>query len=350
MVTDTKLFQLIHDYFTLYLPKIRECSAHTIRSYRTAINALLDFVKTENKVELAKVTLRMLDAKTIAYHLEDLAKNGNSVSTRKLRLTCIKAFFSYAGEVEPTIVIHVAEILKIKIKGPESKQLIDYLSEPAVKALLEQPNQMTRKGLRDRFFLLLMYDAGARLQEIRQLRLCDIRWGKTVYVMLLGKGSKVRSVPLMQPTVEHLKNYLGVFHPDCVPGKANYLEAPLFYVEQHHRQRPLSDSAARKLVRQYGDAAKMDCPEIPEIVHPHLLRHSRAMHLYQHGMDITLVQQWLGHAQLETTYQYAYADTELKRKAIEKATAANNPIRSKIGSSRYSVSDEETLRRLYGLS
>ena len=74
------------------------------------------------------------------------------------------------------------------------------------------------------------------------------------------------------------------------------------------------------------------------------------MHLYQHGMDITLVQQWLGHAQLETTYIYAYADTELKRKAIEKSTSANNPLRSKKSTARYSVSDEDTLKRLYGLA
>ena len=230
MVADTVLFKLIRDYFTLYLPKMRECSEHTIRSYRMAINSLLDFVKIERKVDLAKVTFDMLDAKTVARYLESLEKNGNSVTTRNLRLTCIKAFFAYAADVEPTVVINSAEISKVKVKAGGKQQIVDYLSEPAIKALLEQPDPMTRKGLRDRFFLLLMYDTGARLQEIRGLRLCDVAWGKTVNVMLHGKGDKVRNVPLMQPTVEHLKNYLGVFHPECIAGNDSYSESPLFFM------------------------------------------------------------------------------------------------------------------------
>jgi len=350
MVADTILFKLIRDYLMLYLPKMRECSDHTIRSYRKAINSLLEFVKTEKKVGLADITLFMLNAETIVRYLESLEEGGNSESTRGLRLACIKAFFAYAADVEPAAVVNFNEISKIKVKAGDKRQIVDYLSEPAVKVLLEQPDPTTLKGLRDRFFLLLMYDTAARLQEIRGLRLCDIAWGKTTNVILCGKGDKIRNIPLMLPTVEHLKNYLGVFHPDCIVGKESYSESPLFYVEQNNRRNPISDSGARKLVREYGKAARTDCPEIPKIVHPHLLRHSRAMHLYQHGMDITLVQQWLGHAQLETTYVYAYADTEHKRKAIEKSTAANNPLRSKKSTARYSVSDEDTLKRLYGLA
>lgn len=199
-------------------------------------------------------------------------------------------------------------------------------------------------------FLLLMYDTGARLQEMRRLRLCDIAWGKTVSLTLHGKGDKVRTVPLMQPTVQHLKNYLNMFHLGSLTDGEHYSAVPLFYIEQRQRREPFSDSMARKLVRSYGEAAKAVCPELPDIVHPHLLRHSRAMHLYQHGMDLTLIQQWLGHAQLETTYVYAYADTEHKRKAMEKSTAAGNPLRGKRSSERFCVTDEETLKHLYGLA
>jgi len=209
---------------------------------------------------------------------------------------------------------------------------------------------MTEKGLRDQFFLLFMYDTGARLQEIRTLTLRDITWGKEVSVTLHGKGSKVRVVPLMKPTAEHLENYLKVFHPEYNRKENSYVDLPLFYVVQHGRRQPISDSAARKLVRSYGDKAKLICPELPDIVHPHLIRHSRAMHLYQRGMDLTLVQQWLGHAQIETTQIYAYADTEHKRKAIEKSTAVNNPLRSKRSASRFTVTDEQTLKQLYGLA
>jgi len=350
MVADTILFRLFRDYFTLYLPKIKECSKHTIRSYRTALNSFLDFIKDEKKVELPKVTLNMLTDKMVVKYLDTLEQKGNKASTRVLRLTCIKAFFAYAADVEPTAVFNAGRIAKVEVGKEVKHKLIDYLTEPAIKALLQQPDTTTAKGLRDQFFLVLMYDTGARLQEIRNLTLRNITWGREVSVTLHGKGNKTRIVPLMKPTVEHLKNYLKVFHPDYSREENAYADALLFYVVQHSRRNSISDSAARKLVRCYGEKARAVFSELPDIVHPHLIRHSRAMHLYQHGMDLTLVQQWLGHAQIETTQVYAYADTEHKRKAIEKSTAANNPLRSKNSTKRFSVTDEQTLKQLYGLA
>lgn len=105
----------------------------------------------------------------------------------------------------------------------------------------------------------------------------------------------------------------------------------------------------RYVLRAYGEKAGLECPEVPEKIFPHLLRHSRAMHLYQEGMDLTLVSQWLGHSQLETTQIYAHADTEQKRKAIAAATPPDNPLYSKLNSARYTVTDEETLKKLMGL-
>ena len=112
---------------------------------------------------------------------------------------------------------------------------------------------------------------------------------------------------------------------------------------------PISDRRVRYLLKEYGNKARLVCPEVPPNVHPHLFRHSRAMHLYQAGMDLTFVAQWLGHAQLETSRIYAHADTEHKRKAIAAATPADSPLFSKLNSARYTVSDEETLKRLTGL-
>jgi len=350
MVADTILFRLFRDYFKLYLPKMRECSEHTIRSYRKAINSLLDFIKAEKNIELAEITFEMITDKMIVEYLDSLEVNGNSASTRALRLTCIKAFFSYAADVEPTAVFNAGKIAKIEAGKSAERKLIDYLSESAIRILLEQPDPSTEKGLRDQFFLLLMYDTGARLQEIRGLTLRDITRDKEVSATLHGKGNKIRAVPLMKPTVEHLNNYPKVFHPLYNRKENAYADAPMFYVTQHGRQNPISDSAARKLVRGYGDKAKPLCPELPDIVYPHLFRHSQGMHLYQHGMDLSLVQQWLGHAQIETTQIYAYADTEHKRKAIEKSTAANNPLRSKCSANLFTVTDEQTLKQLYGLA
>ena len=99
--------------------------------------------------------------------------------------------------------------------------------------------------------------------------------------------------------------------------------------------------------QKYVDSARAKCPEIPERVHPHLWRHTRAMHLYQHGMDLTLVSQWLGHANLETTLIYAYADTEHKRQAITRGLGDN--AAPGVDLANYTVNDEELLKLLYGL-
>ena len=102
-------------------------------------------------------------------------------------------------------------------------------------------------------------------------------------------------------------------------------------------------------MKKYGISAQKYCPEIPNNLHPHVFRHSRAMHLYQGGMDLTLVSQWLGHANLQTTLVYAHADTEMKRKAIALATGAGNPTRNNPSTKLYTENDEEMLRKLYGL-
>jgi site-specific recombinase XerD len=345
VVVGKTLFGLFNDYFRVYLPKLKKSSEHTIRSYRTAIDSLLEFVKTEKQISLAEVTLEMIDTAMISKYLNKLEEQGNSLTTRNLRLNCIKAFYAYASDVNTEAIIHASEISKIPKAAVPKYQKIDYLSENAMNVLLEQPNLLTKKGRRDRFFMLLMYDMGARLQEIRELKLCNINWGKTIQAALHGKGNKERLVPITRLNAAELETYMKEFHPNPDKYDKNYL----FYVIQRSEYYPISDSAARKLVRKYGEAAKKICPEIPDIVHPHMLRHSRAMHLYQNGNDLTLIQQWLGHVNMETTLVYAYADTEHKRKAIEASIDTNSPLAKRRNAERFTLSDDETVKQLYGL-
>lgn len=175
------------------------------------------------------------------------------------------------------------------------------------------------------------------------LKVCDIRRGKAPTATLMGQGSKVRSVPLMPETMERFQNHINVFHSE----ENQYSSQPLFYVERRGNRYPMSDDNVRIFLQKYGDAARRICPEVPENIHPHLWRHSRAMHLYQHGMDLTLISQWLGHVNLETSLIYAHADTEQKRRAIEKSMGRK--VTSGIDIPRYRISDEETIKRLYGL-
>jgi site-specific recombinase XerD len=344
-VADTVLFSLIHDYFKIYLPTQRGYSPHTIRSYQTALDTFLDFVKQENGIGLSRITLDMLDSKMLSLFLDGIEQNGCGVSTRNHRLSCIRAFFDYAAKANPSVVIHLSEICKVPKKNHIKPELVEYMNEKAVKALLNAPNPKTKKGMRDRFIILLIYDSAARVQELLNIRLCDMKLGKTPTVTLFGKGSKIRSVPLMPQTVSYYEQYKRHFHPDENGSSENLM----FYTVIHGCRNPMADSTVRRIIYACGDAARAKSPDVPSNIYPHMLRHSRAMHLYQHGMDLSLISQWLGHAQIETTLIYAHADTEQKRKAIEIATEENPAMKQNLNAERYTVTDDETLKLLYGL-
>jgi site-specific recombinase XerD len=339
------LFELIHDYLKIYLVKQRNMSAHTIRSYQRTLDQLVDFVKEKKKIPLLDVSFEMLTADMLNAYLDHLeTERGCGVSTRNGRLASIRAFLVFAADRDITTAVQLNELKKVPVKKPNKIEVVDHMSMAAISAIAEQPDANTPKGLRDRFFMMLMYDLGARINEMINIKIQDVKPGKETIVELNGKGRKFRSVPLMERTVQHLKIYMEHFHPEP-RNNASYL----FYTISHGQKNPMSASCIRLFISQYSKAAREVCGEVPENVYPHLWRHSRAMHLYQEGMDLTLVSQWLGHAHLQTTKIYAHADTEHKRKAIVAATTPDNPLYSKLNSARYVPSDEETLKRLIGL-
>jgi len=268
-VIDTTFFGLIHDFFKVYLPVQRHCSEHTIRAYRSAMDAFLEFVKAEKHVELPQITFKMIDNRLLSGFLDSLEESGCSISTRNHRLACIRAFYDYAAKIEPTTVVYFADIQKVPKKNPVKPNIVDYMNETAIKALLAQPDILTKKGFRDRFLMLMLYDTAARVQEILDIRLCDIKLGKTPTVTLHGKGSKIRTVPIMKQTAEHYRQYLKQFHL----GENEHSERYLFYTVMHGEQHPLCDSTVRRITYAYGDAARKTCKDVPEKVHPHLLRH-----------------------------------------------------------------------------
>ena len=342
-VKDEPLFQLLHDYLKKYLPDQKYASPNTVKAYRTALNQFFEYVVQEKSIPLSEITFPVLDYDMVNAYLDWLVSEKKcSPATRNHRLTCIRSFFAYAASRSTEYMAYQAALSKIP-KQKAGKIPVEYMSEEAVQTILKQPDTSTRQGIRDQFFMVLLYDTAARVQEMLDLKVCDIRPGKTPTATLLGKGSKVRTVPLMPETMEHFQNYLNVYHE----GEGRYSTQPLVYIVQHGTRNPMSDDNVRKFLKKYGDLARKICPEVPENIHPHLWRHSRSMHLYQHGMDLTLLSQWLGHANLETTLIYAYADTEQKRRAIEKSMGRK--VTGGIDIPRFTVSDEDTIKRLYGL-
>jgi site-specific recombinase XerD len=339
------LFSLVRDFLTHYLPIERKYSENTIRSYKKALELLLDYTKSQKSVPLVKISFEMIDRKMLSSFLDYLEnERGCSPVTRNHRLSCIRAFYTYAAENDIAVTVYYEEILKVNY-AKVAEKLIEHMSETAVKAITTQPDTSADKGLRDMFLMLFLYKTGARIQEALDVKIRDIKLGKTTSVMLTGKGSKARPVPIRENTAKHLEKYIKVFHPN----EGVYSDAYLFYTVRSGVKKRMTEDNARSLIQKYGVMAQRVCVEVPENVHPHLFRHSCAMSLYRSGVHLTLISEWLGHANFETTLIYAQADTEIKRKAIEKAIPKDSLLAQHVNTKRYKVDDESVLKELCGL-
>ena len=340
------LFTLVRDYLTHYLPLERKFGVNTLRSYKKALELLLDYVKIQKNIPLSKISFEMIDRNMLSSFLDYLEnERGCSPSTRNHRLHSIRAFYTFAAENNIAVIAHYEEILKVN-SAKVAEKLVEHMSENAVKAIIAQPDTSTDKGLRDMLLMLFLYKTGARIEEALNVRLKNIQFGKSPCVILFGKpNNKARTVPLRENTVEHLKAYIGIFHAD----EGIYSDSHLFYTVRNGVRKRMTEDNARNLIGKYGVSARAVCAEVPENVHPHLFRHSCAMSLYRSGIHLTLISEWLGHANFETTLVYAHADTEIKRKAIEKAIPKETPLVEHINAKRYIVDSESLLKELCGL-
>ena len=153
--------------------------------------------------------------------------------------------------MNPEYMIYHSNISKIPKQKVESK-VVEYMSEKVVHTLINQADTKTKKGIRNQFIMILMYDTGARVQEIINLKICDIKLGKTATVTLFKKGNKTRVVPLMKETVNHYLNYLKIYHKD----ENEYSKKPLFYTKRKNIIQAMSDDNIRKFLNQYADSAR----------------------------------------------------------------------------------------------
>lgn len=174
---ENTLFSLVHDYLKIYLPKQRNVSHNTVRSYRKALEELLDYIKEHEQIPLGQITFEHLTADAILSFLEYLeTEKGCSVSTRNARFAALRAFMGYAADHDVTLIAGLNKLKKIPFKKPDNTAVaVEYMSMAAITAIIEQPDATTSKGLRDRFFMILLYDTGARVQEMLNIRLSDIQ-------------------------------------------------------------------------------------------------------------------------------------------------------------------------------
>lgn len=300
----------VTDFFTKHMAGVQNLSPNTIKSYRDTFCLLLAYLSEELSLKVEKTSLASISDKTVCDFLEWLEVNrGNSISTRNLRLAAIHAFYRYVQMQHPEMLMQCQRILAVPAKRAK-KKTVNYFTEDTLKELLSLPSQSNRYGIRDTAMLCLLYDSGARVQELIDLSLSDIRLDTPSTVRLLGKGRKVRVVPIMSQTAEILKQYFVAWDLD----PRTKPDEPLFVNHQNNR---LSRSGVTYILNKYmGQIPFQACEQAAT---PHMLRHSKAMHLLRAGVNLNYIRDFLGHVSVETTEIYAKADTEMKRKAFEKA-------------------------------
>jgi integrase/recombinase XerD len=309
MATDFAI--ALRRFLTSYLAGLRGCSPATIASYRDTFKLLIAWFRDERSVPPARLTLSHLDAAAVTAflgHLQD--ERHNSASTRNQRLAAISSFATWMQAEDPTRMACWQDILAIPSKK-QDRPAVRHLTADQTRLLLARPDRSTRQGRRDATLLATLYDTGARVSEIAGLSARGIRLRNPAIASLTGKGSKTRHVPLDGGTVTLLAAYLAE-HRLNEPGREDH---PVFF--NQHRAR-LSRGGIAWIIRKYQ--AQIGDPVLAGVtISPHVLRHSKAMHLYEAGVPLPYIRDILGHVELSTTEIYARASTEAKRKALEAA-------------------------------
>jgi len=311
MATDFALF--LRRFLTAYLAGLRGYSPNTIVSYRDAFKLLICYFRDERSIPPERLTLELIDAAAITGFLDWLhASRHNSASTSNQRLAAIDSFFTWMQSQDPARMACCQDILAIPARKHD-RPAVTHLSAGQTRQLLALPDRSTRRGRRDATLLATLYDTAARVQELADLTVRDLRLDNPAMASLTGKGRKTRHVPLDTNTAALLTAYLAERQLDS-PGRDDH---PVFF--NQHRCK-LSRGGIAWILRKY-QAQATDPALANARLSPHILRHSRAMHLYDAGVPLPYIRDILGHVDLSTTEIYARASTEAKRKALESVYA-----------------------------
>jgi integrase/recombinase XerD len=315
----TDFSKYISDFISRYLPCEKGASGNTVAAYRDTFVLLLKFTQEVLHIKTEKLTLDKITRETILQFLDWIEKERKCGSaTRNSRLAAIHSFYQYL-QLESLVYMHESQkILSIKFKNSQ-KETMNYLTIEGIKLLLQQPDTTTIRGRRDLTLLSLMYDTGSRVQEIIDLTPSMIRFNKPPTIKVIGKGNKARLIPMLDAQTEHLVQYMKEHRLSDY--SANMY--PLFF---NSRKDKLTRAGINHILDKYAAMARQqDQTLIPEKISCHSLRHSKAMHLLQAGVNLVYIRDILGHVSIQTTEIYARADSKQKREAIEKVYVNVSP-------------------------
>jgi len=308
---------LVQSFFTEYLVTQRAVSPRTIACYRDGLMLFLDFAsrqldKAPTAVQLADITPDLILA--FLDHLEQ--QRHNSVRSRNLRLTALRAFLKFAGRRDVLSLHTVERALSVPMKRFE-QQMLDFLTHEEMLAVLGQPGE-SWISQRDHLLLALLYNTGARVSEVIGVRVADVVLDTAACVHLHGKGRKQRAVPLWKTTVAEVRQWLHV-NPSLQRDSA---------LLPNRNGHPMTRSNVEKRLDLAVTRATPQCRSLAKKrVSPHVVRHATAMHLLQSGVAFNIIALWLGHESPNTTHRYVEADLAMKEKALARLQEPETHLR-----------------------
>ena len=303
------LFKLVTGFFVNHLAAEMNVSENTSKAYRDGLKLLLKFASKIENCPVSNLQIGNLTPGLILNFLDYLEnERGNSIRTRNARLATIHSFFRYVINEDPLSADLCERVLRIPQKK-ETRPALEYLNGEEMKQILDSVDCSTPRGRRDYLILALLYDTGARVQEVLDVRPCDFRFGSPVHVKIKGKGGKERLCPLLPQTIHLVESFIKEHD------RLTTDNDPLFQNKNGHK---LSRHGVRYILAKYVRiAAKHMSFLLRRTISPHTLRHTKAVHLLQSGSPLVTIKDFLGHADVRTTHIYAETDLEAKRKALE---------------------------------
>lgn len=306
------LGRAVFRFFEEYLPHLRGMSAHTIKSYRDALVLFLRFAATDAERPIERLAIADLDRDRVMGFLDHLEKaRGNAVATRNARLAALHTFARFLVAEHPEHLAILQGVLAVPFKRGAREAPIEYLEADEIAALLQSIDRTAPGGERDYALFALLFNTGARVQEILDLRVRDVRFEPPHQVRLHGKGNKDRLCPIWPSTARLLRRLVErqSAGTDQDPAAA--------IVFRNQRGNPLTRFGVRYRLQKHLASGAALAPTLSgKRLHPHSLRHSTAVQLLKADVDFATISQWLGHSSVNTTMRYARVDIDLKRTAL----------------------------------
>jgi integrase/recombinase XerD len=295
---------LVQSFFLDHLITVKGMRPATVRSYRDTIRLFLLFVAVDKHCKITRLTLEELTFDRVVAFLRYLEHDrGNHVRTRNQRLAALHTLFDYIATREPEMLGVCQRVAAIPMKRAAPAET-SFLERDEVEQLFAGMPHEGRRTPRDRALLLFLYNSGARVQEVADLRVGNLDLGEYPVARLHGKGDKWRTCPLWHHTAELLRQLLDSADQPVTPDTAVFVA----------RGQPLTRSGIYKIVRRH--AAGLDDKRHGRHVSPHTFRHTAAVHLLEAGVEVNVIRGWLGHADLSTTNRYAEINTKAKQAAL----------------------------------